>query len=639
VLKANAFGHNATGQNTNDGSVVSNSVGGTAPYSYLWSNGSTSTGVNNLMVGMYNLTVTDANNCIAEDAFVIGSDNCNLNIDFIASNPSCFGSANGSIITVLTGGHAPFSFNWNSTVFSQNIENTLAGDYHLIITDLNGCVVTNDISLTQPTPLNLAYINVQNTQCVLSTDGQASVVATGGVGNYQYTWSNGQSGQNATNLSPIVYNTTVRDGNGCTFSSSIEINNIDDLSPVITANNLNLPLSNTGTVELTIQNLNVNVIDNCMVQSINIAPSTFDCDNLGLQEVTIFAIDESGNNATKTIFVTIMDNLAPTISTISVVDTLIIGSDGLLHLTLENLGLSVSDNCPDPNIIITPSSFNCIQKIIQTVTVVVTDAAGNSTTKSMQVLPLDNIIPTITCPTNVVNCASSPVVNYNQPIIMDNCTIASELVNQTQGLISGDTFPVGTTVNSFNYTDIAGNKSMCSFEVTILPPLELNILSLNDNTGVPPNGSIEITVNGGLPPYAYTWKNGSFLVINDQNPTGLLGGIYHLELIDAHGCSLTSEDITLYDVVNANEPTWATDLHIYPNPTSGRVVVDLGKNANAITSNAPIMYVYDAQGKALRHFELNKIENNVDLENLPTGLYLLKLQINGEQVLRRLIKQ
>ena len=99
----------------------------------------------------------------------------------------------------------------------------------------------------------------------------------------------------------------------------------------------------------------------------------------------------------------------------------------------------------------------------------VTDATGNLVDCSFIITVNDNEAPTINCPTDItVNndvgiCGA--VVTYLQPALVDNCP--SHTMIQSAGLGSGATFPVGTTTETYQTTDTAGNQASCSFTVTV----------------------------------------------------------------------------------------------------------------------------------------------------------------------------
>ncbi len=136
----------------NSGCASIQTTGGTAPYSYQWSNGSNTDNNCNLSAGLYNIVVTDANGCVKE---------INLEISepaAIQSNPTVKGTTNGqdngSIALNAFGGTAPFNYLWNNGSTELSINNLANGIYVVTITDANGCTqitiieVANAVSTT-----------------------------------------------------------------------------------------------------------------------------------------------------------------------------------------------------------------------------------------------------------------------------------------------------------------------------------------------------------------------------------------------------------------------------------------------------------------------------------------------------------
>lgn len=106
-------------------------------------------------------------------------------------------------------------------------------------------------------------------------------------------------------------------------------------------------------------------------------------------------------------------------------------------------------------------------KGVTVVTCTVADDSGNSVSCSFTVTVVDNQLPAIVCPQNrVVNapfCNGGANVTFNPPQISDNCPMASFTCTH----LSGDFFPCGTTVVICTATDMAGNTSSCSFNITV----------------------------------------------------------------------------------------------------------------------------------------------------------------------------
>jgi len=87
---------------------------------------------------------------------------------------------------------------------------------------------------------------------------------------------------------------------------------------------------------------------------------------------------------------------------------------------------------------------------------------------------IDNIVPTIACASNInetIDATTNELaVNFTTPIGMDN--LPGAITTQTEGLASGQMFPVGTTTNTFVVEDAAGNTASCSFNITISTPIQ-----------------------------------------------------------------------------------------------------------------------------------------------------------------------
>ena len=201
-----------------DGSISLDVSGGTAPYTYLWSDGTTDPMAENLNPGNYDLTVTDAKNCsIKLNDLIIGAVN-SLSFDgFDIQNASCGASADGSITPSVTGGTAPYTFLWNDGSTDQTITDLGAGIYAVTATDANGCEVSqNDIPVTNAGTLSLSLVSMDPANCENSADGTLEVIAEGGQSPYTYSWSNGSTGASASTFNPGSYTASVTDALGCT---------------------------------------------------------------------------------------------------------------------------------------------------------------------------------------------------------------------------------------------------------------------------------------------------------------------------------------------------------------------------------------------------------------------------------------
>jgi gliding motility-associated-like protein len=210
-----------------DGTAFANMNGGQQPYAYSWSTGSSAATLTGLSPGTYSVSVTTANGCISADTIVITQPATALSYSSSSVNVSCFGGNDGSASVIVSGGTAPYSYNWNSSPAqtSATASALLAGTYSVLITDDNGCTVNSSFAITQPPAINANAMVVSNVSCNGMNDGAATVGASGGTGAFSYQWntSPAQSIQSVNYLAPATYEVTVTDANGCTAQSSITI--------------------------------------------------------------------------------------------------------------------------------------------------------------------------------------------------------------------------------------------------------------------------------------------------------------------------------------------------------------------------------------------------------------------------------
>jgi gliding motility-associated-like protein len=205
----------------NTGSIDLSVSGGTSPYTYSWSNSATTQDIQNLIAGTYNVTVTDANGCIAVMSINVTQPAIPLSVGYTTTNVSCFGLSDGSIDVTPLGGSGPFTYFWTTGLASQDLSNIPAGQYIIAITDANNCVTSTQITVGQPTAPLSGTITQLPITCYGANDGQLTANANGGTAPYAYTWSpSGQTGSIASMLAPGTYVVSIVDANGCTAAAT-----------------------------------------------------------------------------------------------------------------------------------------------------------------------------------------------------------------------------------------------------------------------------------------------------------------------------------------------------------------------------------------------------------------------------------
>lgn len=198
--------------------------GGQTPYTISWSTSPAQTGVTatGLAAGNYAFHVTDANGCIREGVAVVPPVNI-VNATVTAANPTCLQS-NGSISAVASGGTAPYTYAWSNGATTATVNSLVAGNYHVLVTDANGCFASKYRNLEASSPVNIGLSSTP-VSCLYSNDGSITSTVWGGTAPYVYAWSNGQSTANISGINQGYYSLHVTDANGCTAHQYSSVTN------------------------------------------------------------------------------------------------------------------------------------------------------------------------------------------------------------------------------------------------------------------------------------------------------------------------------------------------------------------------------------------------------------------------------
>jgi len=223
-----------------DGSINLNITGGIPPFSTLWSNTSTTQNISNLVAGTYTTTITDDDGCTANETFTL-TEPPTLNPTVNTSNVSCFGSNDGLIEVVNE--PATTTYQWSNASSSSSITNIGPGYYSVDVFNMNGCLYTENFTITEPTEI-IVTSSLNDVSCFGLNDGNIDLVITGGIQNYtvnippysQVLSAGATNYYSQSVLSPGTYNYLVTDDNGCTATDLITINEPSQLAanPLIT---------------------------------------------------------------------------------------------------------------------------------------------------------------------------------------------------------------------------------------------------------------------------------------------------------------------------------------------------------------------------------------------------------------------
>jgi len=224
VSDFNGFGVACFG--TANGSVNVAAFNATPPYRYLWNTGDTTTTVVNASAGIYTVTATSANGCT-----VVGNQTLTqppgIVLTAAKTDPTCFGSANGTITASVLGGMPVLQFSLNGGIFQQNptFGNLPAGIYALTVRDANGCLDSVLTALAEP-PEMVLELMAQSPLCPVGKPvGSVSATAWGGQPPLLFALGSGafSTVSHFNNLPPGFYEVTTQDVAGCEASAEIEV--------------------------------------------------------------------------------------------------------------------------------------------------------------------------------------------------------------------------------------------------------------------------------------------------------------------------------------------------------------------------------------------------------------------------------
>ena len=204
------------------GQILVSETGGTTPYSYAWTNGSTTQDLTGALAGNHTLTLTDANGCIAALSGTITQPTA-LSIIMGQISADCFGDPSGKAFTIVSGGAPPYVYAWSNSGNTDTISGLLAGNYSVTVTDSLGCTIIGSVNVLEPAQVGITIVPA-DVSCFGGADGSAAASGNGGTAPYTFVWEDGQTTSTAVGLSFGTYDVTITDDNGCSTVGNVTIN-------------------------------------------------------------------------------------------------------------------------------------------------------------------------------------------------------------------------------------------------------------------------------------------------------------------------------------------------------------------------------------------------------------------------------
>ena len=498
-----------------DGSATATTTDGTAPFTYSWDDpgNQTDSVAIGLCAGIYTVTVIDSlldtvmvTDTVLEPALLAAT--------ATTTDATCNGISDGTGSLAVSGGTAPYVIDWGSAD-----TNALgAGTHGYTVSDTNSCSLTDSVTISEPTALNVTPSTTDIT-CNGLSDGTASLAVAGGTAPYVIDW--GSADTNALGAGAHSY--MVTDTNGCSVSDSVAINEPAVLSTSIsvsiaTACNPDSSASATATPSGGTSPYNYQWDDPSSQTNASAL-------SLPTGDYTVVVTDNNGCSVTESVTVGLVISVSSTSPICGGV------CDGIASVTASGSGGVYAYAWDDPSSQATATATSLCDGY--TYTVVVTDTGGCTETGSVVFIPLNPLSVTIT--TGDIDCYG------------DSTGSATAAGSGTGGYsyfwpFSGSTAASQSNLGPGTYDVILTDVNSCSIQssATITQPaapLNSSIATTICSCHGVSDGAANLSVSGGTSPYTYNWEyNSSFPAPQPQDTSGMVAGSYWVVIKDNNGC-------------------------------------------------------------------------------------------------------
>ncbi|MFK7949756.1 MAG: T9SS type A sorting domain-containing protein [Saprospiraceae bacterium] len=579
--------------------------------------------VNYATSGTYDVTLIVTNGCQIDTLTRSSSieivnycpPTCDLVTTISSNRPSCHNGNDGFATTQTSGGVGPYTYAWSNSATTDTAFNLTTGSYTVTVTDANSCFVIANFSIGNPQQLMATGATTNPTVCN-GTNGTATAIASGGQGNYTYSWNTtpAQTTATATNLGQGNYACTVTDANGCTTVIGVSVS--DGCASCSLATNPMITNPSCGLMNGSVD-ANVTGQNGTVTYAWSNSATTATISNLsgGTYSVTVTDITGCQDSATVTLTPSgnVMVSLTP--------------SDDFCSTNGASITSSVAGGATPYTYVWSngdmTSSINNLTT--GTYSLTVTDANGCTDITSVAVTSIANGPSLMTTQTDVT-CFGADDGTVNMTITGGNLpyfVLWSPLNISAQNLNS---------LAAGSYTTVVADNAGClaTTTVVITQPDSITLVGISTPTQGS-DGTASVNVSGGTPPYTYAWNNGD----TTQAINNLVTGTYTVVVTDANGCSNTT-DITVQDFTsNTNGIETLTNFDVFPNPNNGNFAIRLDFEE---TTDMQIK-VLNMIGQPI--FESNATDNNlylpIDLTNQAAGIYFISIQTKTGRAVKRIL--
>lgn len=503
------------------GNIGIDARGGTEPYQYLWSNGRITEDLLNIRGGEYDVTVTDANGCTATRSFTVEEPAAGLDIvlNFV-NDARCNGDNTGEIGIDVLGGTPTYSYEWSNGARTQDIAGIPAGEYTVVVTDRNDCSISETYIVGEPSALVLTIDNITTIPCAGGNTGEVDISVQGGVPEYSYVWTSGQTTQDATGLTAGAYQVRVIDDNGCIASEVVEVTEEDVLTVTLSG------VRDVSCAEVPDGAVDISVTGGTGFYTYlwGNGRTTQDISGVPVGSYTVAVFDQAGCTVELTAEV---DGPEPLVASVGAQNNVTCngGNDGSIGLNVEggtppytyawNTGATTQD-IPGG---LTAGEYG----------VTVTDANGCTDILDIELTEPTAVEATLSFQDNVrCNGEASGAVGVS---VIGGA--APYGFRWSDGGDTQDRSDLAAGVYILTVTDARGCQDILPVVMTQPAPINIVTAQLRNATCQAfSGGAIDIEVTGGTPNYDYLWSNGR----RSEDVINLSAGEYSVIVTDANDC-------------------------------------------------------------------------------------------------------